>query len=305
MVGLIVGFQKVTRMCLASILFHSSWLHDTLKPNHVFLVSSFVHRSEEMLKKKECTQITFPWNDSDNVFTGIPPHVSVMQELACIKEKQQRLIGEFVDEVSVVIGKLATDGGRMTEDGIRSIMLEFQHSFLKEFNNNNNTNITTLTAGDINDSEAGKIYAVHFYGGEIHRLPQNYRFPRCGVFDLWKQWWIGDSARKIPPLRILSAKDFKHLNKVGLDEEELHGRTGGHKASRRDARKTWHDLKFLMEFVHKKIVDRGAFEREINPESVDRMFKSVVGVFTSKERDSQMRWLTVLLAIRRRNQASG
>jgi hypothetical protein len=113
-------------------------------------------------------------------------------------------------------------------------------------------------------------------------------------------WWIGDSQRRIPPLRILGPKYFKHLDIVPLSEEELHGRTGEFKGKRREARKTWHDLKFLMEYIHQRILDRGLFERVINSGAVDRMYKGVVGIFTSKERDSQMRWLTVLLALRRR-----
>jgi hypothetical protein len=80
---------------------------------------------------------------------------------------------------------------------------------------------------------------------------------------------------------------------------------GGQNGNSRNAWKLFHDLNFLMEFVNKKGVDHEAFEREINPESVDRMFKSVVGVYTTKERDLQMRWLMVLLAVSCRIWATG
>jgi hypothetical protein len=52
MVGLIAGFQKVTGMCLASILHHYSWLKDRLKPNNVFLIATFVHHLEALDKKE-------------------------------------------------------------------------------------------------------------------------------------------------------------------------------------------------------------------------------------------------------------
>jgi hypothetical protein len=305
MVGLVVGFEKITRMCLATLLFHSGWLRDTLVANHVFLVSSYLHRSEELLSKKSFVETSFPWNDKNHVFSGIPPHVSVLQELAVIKEKQERLIVEFVEQVTTVLSRYAADGGRLTEEHLRSVLTEFQTNFLQKLNDNSGSQLESERIVEVNMVEAARSYAVHFYRGGIHRIPQDWRFPRCGVFDLWRQWWIGDGNRKIPPLRILGPGDFKHLSGLPLGEEEMHGRTGPAREHRRDARKTWHDLKYLMEHVHQKVLAKGTMEAIINPSSVDRMFLSVAGTFTSKERDSQMRWLTVVFRIRRRNREAG
>jgi hypothetical protein len=304
MVGLVVGFEKITRMCLATLLFHHRWLVDMLMVNHVVQMTSYLHRSEDLQAKKEFVCISYPWNDSSHVFSGIPPHVSVLQELAVIKDKQQRLIGEFVEEVTKVLSRYAADGGRLTEDHLRTVLAEFQNNFLQQLNNNNTTNSDSVIP-TINNAEAGKVYAVHYYNGGIHRIPVDWRFPRCGVFDLWRHWWIGDDSRKVPPLRVLSAVDFRHLVGVPIGEEEMHGRTGAHKGKRRDCRKTWHDMKFLMEFVHKRVLERGFIEREITPAAVDRMFMAVVGMFTTKERDSQMRWMTVVHGVRRRNSKAG
>jgi hypothetical protein len=88
MVGLIAGYEKITKMCLASLLFHCDWLKDTLNNNHVCKDSNYLHWSEELQLKREFVIITYPWNDIENVFTGIPPHVSVLQELSVIKHKQ-------------------------------------------------------------------------------------------------------------------------------------------------------------------------------------------------------------------------
>jgi hypothetical protein len=37
-----------------------------------------------------------------------------------------------------------------------------------------------------NRLEAGRRYNVHYYGGKIHRLPKDWQYPRCGMFDLWR-----------------------------------------------------------------------------------------------------------------------
>jgi hypothetical protein len=307
MVGLIAGFEKVTRMCLASILFHSDWLRTTLMPNHIVLMSSHLHRSAEVQSKKGLVVVSYPWNDDKHTFSGIPPHVSILQQLQSIKESQGRLIGEFVEEVSNVMSRFNIDGGQLTEEKMRKILNEFQQNFQQQFKPNNvinddDNNINRES--EIDFIESGRMYSVHYWGGGIHRLPQDWRFPRVGVFDMWRQWWIGDSERKIPPLRLLHARDFLFLKAVPLDNKEKNGRTGHFKGNRRDSTKTWNDLQFLMDYIHQKVVERNAVEREVTPSSVDRMFKAVCGIFTSKERDSQMRWLTVLLLLRRRLKSS-
>lgn len=105
-------------------------------------------------------------------------------------------------------------------------------------------------------------------------------------------------VRMIPPLRILTPQDVKHLNDIPLDIVELHGRTGRNSDKRRLARKTWADLTFLMGFVHDKVVERGAFTDEITLGNVDRMFLSVVEIFNNGSRDAQKRWTTVVNALR-------
>jgi hypothetical protein len=180
----------------------------------------------------EFVLVLYPWNDINHVFTGIPPHISVLQELSVIKNKQGRLIGEFVEQVSVVLGRLGANGGRMMEENLRSATNKYHQSALE-------TPGTT-----INRAEVGRTYELHFFGGEIHCLPKDWLWPRCGVFNLWRQWWIGDSVQKVPPLRILDQKDFRFFNKAPLAEEVLHERTGVHREKRR-ARKTWCNLKIL------------------------------------------------------------
>lgn len=56
-----------------------------------------------MQSKKQFVVVSYPWNDDENTYTGIPPHVSVMQQLESIEENQGRLIGEFVDEVTTLM----------------------------------------------------------------------------------------------------------------------------------------------------------------------------------------------------------
>jgi hypothetical protein len=307
MVGQVVGFEKITRMCLASMLYHHGWLSSTLRVNHVVLQSSYLHRTAELLARRdECVGVTYPWDDvENNAFTGIPPHVAVLQELASLKNSQKLLVTEFVAEVTIVLSRMGVDGGRFTEQHLRQVLQEFQLNFLQQMQQHN-FNVVGGEPADVavrnhlNAPEAGRTYTTHVYNGRFNRVPKDWRPPKCGVFDLWRQWWIGDSVRQIPPLQILTAKELKHINSIPLAQEEMRGRTGPHRDKRRPIRKTWSEITTLMNFILETVKERDAFEQEITPLSVDRMFMVIADIFTDSERDAQHGWYTALLGINKR-----
>jgi len=137
-------------------------------------------------------------------------------------------------------------------------------------------------------------FRVHVYAGKMSRVPADWCFPRCGVFDLWRQWWIGDLVRQIPPLMYIDFKDVDHLDEVPVGEEEMHGRTGAKKASQRAVRKTLCNMKFLMRWVSYKVKEAGAKEEEATILSVDRMFQAVAHLFSMGTCDGQKKWITVV-----------
>jgi len=37
-------------------------------------------------------------------------------------------------------------------------------------------------------------YWMHCHSEGLCWVPLDWHFPHCGVFDLWRQWWIGDQV---------------------------------------------------------------------------------------------------------------
>jgi hypothetical protein len=203
-----------------------------------------------------------------------------------------------------VLEEMGVNGGRMSEENLRRILTEFQERFIGQLQANNNNGVLG-PAGDvpvvvINRDEANEVYPVRYYAGAFKRVPPEWRFPRVGIFDLWRQFWIGDTVRGIPPLRKLEVTDLNHLDDLPLAEDKMHGRTGKYKDKRRAATKVLSDLHYIMEFFSNKVTERNLQEPVINPESVDRMFIAVSDIFTEAERDAQKRWVSVVLNVRRR-----
>jgi hypothetical protein len=299
MISLIAAWGRLSLMCLASTLYNRVWLMTRLTTNHVFLVTSYCFRSSEVLQKvtdqPELVVISYPWND-DCAFSGIPPHVAILQDMTLIKNKQTRLVAEFVGELKGVLEQMGVDGGRMSEYNLQTILKKFEERLDDKIGL---VSTQSMVAEDSNRKESERTYVLHYYGGSYHRVPEDWRFPRCGVADLWRHWWIGDSVRNIPPLRLLHHFDVKHIDSLPMGEDEEHGRTGVSKQKRRPARKILSDIKFLMGFITQKVKARGAFELEnLTVATVDSMFKAVADCFDNNDRDSQRRWRTVIHDVR-------
>ena len=153
-------------------------------------------------------------------------------------------------------------------------------------------------ADDAQCIETGQGYCWHYFDGHFHHVLKDWCCPCIGVLDAWKQWWIGDSVRGIPPLRMLDSKDLEFLDAIPLSEEEQHGRTGPNKNRRRPARKTLCDLKFLMMYITDKVVATGRFADVITMASVVDML-SVVATEFGGARNSQKKWHTISQEIQR------
>ena len=60
----------------------------------------------------------------------------------------------------------------------------------------------------------------------MHRVPADWRFPRCGVLDSASGGLETLFAWHIHPLHFLKIEDVQHLDRIPLDDREQHGRKG-------------------------------------------------------------------------------
>jgi hypothetical protein len=112
MVGLIVGFKKVTCMCLAYLMYPHVWLNDSLISNHVVLSSSHLQHLELFAIEMWLLYfvVSMEWSNTC-VFWDSATHFCFARIIP--DKKQKRLIGEFVGEVLGLIDRLGGDGGRL------------------------------------------------------------------------------------------------------------------------------------------------------------------------------------------------
>jgi hypothetical protein len=207
----------------------------------------------------------------------------------------------FIGKVKQALEESGVAGSIFTEGRLRQVLDGFANDLTSRITQIGGAGI----AGNVAEEErreTGRGYTIHTYGGSFRRVPQDWRFPRVGVHSVWRQWWIGDTIRNIPPLCSLTNKDLSHLDDVPLAEVEMPGRNGRHKNKRRPASKTLSDLKFLMEYITSKVQEAGALATVITLTNVDVMFTVVFEEFEGG-RNAQKNWQSVAQDIRRRQRA--
>jgi glycosidase len=96
---------------------------------------------------------------------------------------------------------------------------------------------------------------------------------------------------------MLSANDVAHLDALPLEQG----------TRRRPARKTLSDIRYLMNYVESKIREARQWTEEHNPTTVTEMNHAVEEHFvirgdgcTHQRRDSQIKWSTMVLFLRKR-----
>jgi hypothetical protein len=277
MISDVSHLQRLCLMCLASTFYHKDWLNSR-GSNHVAQIASILLHDNAIVekigtKKSNMVTVLFPWNDKEHAYSGIPPHVTTLQQLTCFRHEQRDLIDQFVPRVKRAIQECGLAGNSIVEERFERVLEDFTKLTVRLEKNVASNNNDKETGGGARKPE------YHCYDGKIRQVPRDWRFPRCGLLDLWRQWWIGDFVRGVPPLQNLQARDLDHLDRLPLEEYEKHGRKGKYKDKRRPARKVFSDMSILMKYITTKVKAVDGIPQDINLASVDAMFRIVAPEF--------------------------
>ena len=199
----ILHLKHLTLMCLSSIVYHRKFIVGTLEVNHVIRMTGHLFGNADLLQHVSngngCVVVSFPWlSIGVHVFTGIPHHVAVLQELDEMRTQQQGLIESFIDKVKQAIDECGLASGALSEHRLRTIFNSFAEEIRRQLGQiRNNIGAEQQVVERV---ENGNGYRWHCFDGQFHRLLKDWRFPHVGVFDIWKHWWISDSVCIVPPL---------------------------------------------------------------------------------------------------------
>ena len=139
----------------------------------------------------------------------------------------------------------------------------------------------------------------------VSRLPTTWRFPIGSISQVWTVWNIGDVQQKFPPLYLLASKDFKFLDGVALLPQEQQRQRGPKSNKRRPSRKTYSDMKFLMDYITKGAKEKGFdVKKDRSATKVHRMFEAISPELYAKTKastrgENQHKWPTFVFKLRK------
>jgi hypothetical protein len=128
----ILPFGRMLRMCLASLLYHHQWITTNLSFNHVVITSSTCFRDIVDLtrvKVQGWIVTQFPWNDRQITFSGIPPHSTLLEQIAEVRAEQKDFCLNFVSKIKEALAEYGVNAGAISEDRVSSILNRFYGKF--------------------------------------------------------------------------------------------------------------------------------------------------------------------------------
>ncbi len=154
---------------------------------------------------------------------GDTPHVATLHEIRQVGEAQKSMLAEFLDGMDGLLNQRNIQGGVMTEERLRAIVMEAT----SQLRNQVHTLVIpdgmdgTAQAAEIRaDAQHRTVYNVYMHGGRFSKLPATWDFPASGALHCWRHWNLGNRAEGTPPLKIMEINDVKHVDRLPLQENE-------------------------------------------------------------------------------------
>ncbi|EGZ22495.1 hypothetical protein PHYSODRAFT_494237 [Phytophthora sojae] len=210
--GVPASLRMICQFGLASMLFHKSFLQQSLPTNHLlFATPLFNTRNESQFEWLRRRVVCRNFQEHDPISpSGIPPHVGIMVALTNYKEKIDGIKEGLVVDFEKAL-KRHINGSVMTMEAMETA---FAAVLARP-----NLMRPNLPAPDPEGETAVNATAtmhteLYTWGGGFHRVPREFVLPPGTVRVVWQQWCAGQ-----PPLRQLSKHDMaSRLQKIRLAE---------------------------------------------------------------------------------------
>lgn len=224
------------RFLLASACFHHDYLVSVLPSDSPFFSSiAFATMPEETVRKSAV--IRYPWNKTDQTpkLTGIPPHVAILCKMEGVEQRMGKLEGLLAgvpEQISDLPGKIVENIGEGRNIVVNNLgggsgdpqlvekvkrMTEYFQQMTEGGGGASGSSSSGGGQGEAISGGDGLPPLFRWADGSNHRLPENFKFTKGQIFKSFiREWIIGSTGRPggdIPPLRVLKAKDVKHVCK--------------------------------------------------------------------------------------------
>lgn len=226
--GLPENLRYIGEFSLASVIYHVNFLRQNLPATHCIFSNALFTQNyiQKLYPLVKCCRSNEPGVKIRA--TGIPPHIGIICNLDRVSENLLHVTSvvqetgqKTVDGVIQVLEDHAIGAGTVTFNGLNSaINTCTENSKLMDMVQKiMQTQVISQVPTQQNNNSTNS-HQLHLVNGAMRRVPQDFKFPSCSILQLWQLWCLGDSEKKLPPFRLLEAKDMvnrtlqKRLNDV-------------------------------------------------------------------------------------------
>jgi hypothetical protein len=214
--------------CLASLIYHQDKVLEQLDANHLARSISIFHESSVRATLAPHTQMVHSW-ETTKALTGISPHIKMMVDMMSVKQQQSEIVEKVFNKVMDGLTGYSDERnigrGELTEARVNSMVSNFVRDHFSECQTQLQSTLATIGAVtnngqdqqieknvdgvDTTEDQERATYPLRVPPeGIFSRVPQDFEWPNAGLSDLWVRWNIRDTARGIPPCRVLHTKDL-------------------------------------------------------------------------------------------------
>lgn len=204
-----VSMGGVSRLLLASVIYHSEWLRTELGRNHP-IFNTAIFSLFDMNQLKPLVKCTLPGPDTI-VSTGVPAHVSTKLAIRALQNQQEVLHKGFQDfresfskDLHAGLNQYAHSQGHLTVDSF-SQMLNLKFDAFMEATKRHQEPASVPVMSHASPEKQRELF---YWGGMYHLLPEDFEIPKGTTEQMFMLWCCGNLERKYPPLRVVSPKEF-------------------------------------------------------------------------------------------------
>jgi len=211
---------------LASIINHEEWLKKNLSVSHP-LFSSYLFASGEISSLKGNVINGIYRNQiSGMIATGIPPHLTMSNELKEIALQTNDLRRELLQKcdqmpaalTETMLSKFSVNGAiPLTMADMVKLMADSMSQLREDIRISSQLNTSRSSSSSLNaavDPSVDPRFITWTWGGQFHMVPEGWKLPTATLKEYWNLWHYGNVGSKIRPLRYLKQIDLVNKAQV-------------------------------------------------------------------------------------------
>jgi hypothetical protein len=202
----IVNMKAVLRFSLASIVYHRDFVKSCLPANHA-LFSTTLFRNTELLPQLS-SKVKLGIRSNEITSTGIPPYSSLLRQVSELDDLLKSLPTHIVKLVVEALEENGAAAANVTPAALKSTLADILGQLIPSIASSRddarNINVTETNASS---------YPIFMWQGKLHRVPEDFNFPKCNVSIAFELWHLGNPEKSYPPFKLLEPSDMSDLKK--------------------------------------------------------------------------------------------